>query len=534
MLDYSSDRPDSRRRRPKYKPVTEPVLGVSLRPNDAFAKKLPSTPVEIQDVLLKVTIPKRTGRKRKRGSNGPFIDSPLSPEMKHNITAPDLLQRLRDNVGKYAIEAIGSITRAHRFRGVPDVQLLGHEVAMLREIRARAMTPDLRLLRNFHVNLNPGAQGITEFPRPPQFIPPIQPGRHSSQVVIDSAPRPMTDMRPDSRLDNSPTCEAQDMMSHPEASSSTTTPAVFEPAAQSKQRANELVGPLDPTPRATPNSRRRRSTIRGTDKTPPRLKPILNDLMALFEERPIISRRVAEIRLRHHGRNNVVGAIDHIGTQHEEGPWIDTVIKPGVDPFNDPALRFYQTVRSTVRGSKAARGVQGHEWNYEFDGESMGAAIRHWQLCDVKDPALINLIQTKDIRDCCDCENWGWYQNGTLTKIRVIMHDKMKRLARGVPLPTANQYQIVAALPDRISTDTRCELKRETHGLILYELAKEIRKEALTGASFGPRWRTAGQPERPAEGEATEDTAPADPSGLRHADGADLEDDNTVSESAVA
>jgi len=56
----------------QQKIVPEPMVGVSLRPNDPLAKRMPSTAVETRNVLIKVTMPKRTGRKRKRGSDDPF------------------------------------------------------------------------------------------------------------------------------------------------------------------------------------------------------------------------------------------------------------------------------------------------------------------------------------------------------------------------------------------------------------------------------------------------------------------------------
>jgi general transcription factor 3C polypeptide 5 (transcription factor C subunit 1) len=49
------------------------TIGVSLRPDDALAKPVMSNTVKTNNLLLKVTVPKRTGRKRKRGSDGPFL-----------------------------------------------------------------------------------------------------------------------------------------------------------------------------------------------------------------------------------------------------------------------------------------------------------------------------------------------------------------------------------------------------------------------------------------------------------------------------
>ena len=77
-------------------PLEEPVIGVSLRPRDPLAKKLVSSAIESRNVLVKVTIPRRTGRKRKRGSNDPFTDPSEGVTRNDSIAAPEFLQRIKD------------------------------------------------------------------------------------------------------------------------------------------------------------------------------------------------------------------------------------------------------------------------------------------------------------------------------------------------------------------------------------------------------------------------------------------------------
>lgn len=93
-------------------------IAVSLRPDDPFAKKMLSRPVETRNMLIRVTVPRRTGRKRKRGSDEPFQDNhDPDPADGLPVTAPALIQRLRDNEGSYNIEPVGLINEGHRFRG---------------------------------------------------------------------------------------------------------------------------------------------------------------------------------------------------------------------------------------------------------------------------------------------------------------------------------------------------------------------------------------------------------------------------------
>lgn len=80
--------------------------------------------------MLKITVPKRTGRKRKRGEDGSFqgdtamsgggAESGTSQEIcsTSRLDHPAVLRRmLEDNVGKYVVEAVGLVKHTHRYRG---------------------------------------------------------------------------------------------------------------------------------------------------------------------------------------------------------------------------------------------------------------------------------------------------------------------------------------------------------------------------------------------------------------------------------
>lgn len=99
-------------------------VGLSLRPNDPIAQKIVSREVPVQNVLVRVSMPKRTGRRRKRGSDEAFAfpdDHNHEPQAQQfaprPLTAPQLLARVRDNVGKYTVQPVGHIKETHRFRG---------------------------------------------------------------------------------------------------------------------------------------------------------------------------------------------------------------------------------------------------------------------------------------------------------------------------------------------------------------------------------------------------------------------------------
>lgn len=96
-----------------------------------MSRPLSSTCNPANNILLKITVPKRTGRKRKRGSNEPFTStdhdaaegdcgsiSSNPPLPSRALSARALLRRLQDSVGKYEVEAVGRIERMHVFRGM--------------------------------------------------------------------------------------------------------------------------------------------------------------------------------------------------------------------------------------------------------------------------------------------------------------------------------------------------------------------------------------------------------------------------------
>lgn len=85
------------------------------------------------NVVFKITVPKRTGRKRKRGSDDPWQgdieeviqEGPNLPwatlRSQAKLDEARILRRkLQDNVDRYHAEAVGVIKHTHRYRGMVD------------------------------------------------------------------------------------------------------------------------------------------------------------------------------------------------------------------------------------------------------------------------------------------------------------------------------------------------------------------------------------------------------------------------------
>lgn len=88
-----------------------------------MASTLASFTRQSNNILLKLTVPRWTGRKRKRGSDEPFQEDPsATPEQieKERQSCAFRQRSLMDNAEQYTVEAVGTVMRTHNFRKIPD------------------------------------------------------------------------------------------------------------------------------------------------------------------------------------------------------------------------------------------------------------------------------------------------------------------------------------------------------------------------------------------------------------------------------
>ena len=110
-----------------------------LRYENPTVRPITSHNTPTHNVVLRVTVPKRTGRKRKRGSDGPFEGTVVtggqevlpseSPgvDSVSALDSPQVLRRkLADNVGRYTVEPVGVVRNTHRYRGGFSSRPLSH------------------------------------------------------------------------------------------------------------------------------------------------------------------------------------------------------------------------------------------------------------------------------------------------------------------------------------------------------------------------------------------------------------------------
>ncbi|KIJ56642.1 hypothetical protein M422DRAFT_57318 [Sphaerobolus stellatus SS14] len=141
-----------------------------------------------------------------------------------------------------------------------------------------------------------------------------------------------------------------------------------------------------------------------------------------------------------------------------DGPWRDTLVRFGYDPRADIAARQYQriyfrnvnnpttrpsvTSRTDTRQQESARpdgDMNDDRRAHMFDGQTQTSETASFQLCDIVDPMLREMIEDESqLRDTCH-ERDGWYTSSHLERVKAVLRHKFFSLLDG-----------------RIATDDEC------------------------------------------------------------------------------
>ncbi|KAJ8061573.1 hypothetical protein OCU04_009385 [Sclerotinia nivalis] len=197
--------------------------------------------------------------------------------------------------------------------------------------------------------------------------------------------------------------------------------------------------------------------------------PVLKDFVAALQqamnERPIWTRRALQNRLANEpGYYLMKPALQYVGYQFRSGPWRDALIRYGVDPRKDPSCRIYQTIFFKLY-EEDERAPDG-QWkdmrsqytkhqvfgtgdcpSHMFNGTSLTLDGKVWQICDITDPLLAPIIQNAPMAKAYDNNHDGYYNNGTLAKIRAIMKTKLIAIRSNKVVPE-NAFDVALSIPD--------------------------------------------------------------------------------------
>lgn len=346
------------------------------------------------------------------------------------------------------MEAVGTIEHTHSFKGLPDFQMRADGVPIMREMRDHVMNPDYEQLRRFSIKIGNSHDSGAEIVAPPSFIPAVDPYKYEyKQMVTDESAVPKQKKRTTSGK------IGQSMLE----------------SGISLQEGDEV--PQGPAP-----------DLKMSDSK--LIKTCLKALHELLKRRPIITIRAAEALLSDHSMKALSQTVQYVGYYVNKGPWEGAIVKYGVDPRSDPKYRIYQTLQFQIKHQREmTRDLKRRhtQLQHEFDGKSPTIVGKYWQLCDFSEPQLASLLNTDEVREACDENKFGWYFNGTIAKIRVILLEQLGDIVNGDSQSTEDDHKVLAALPNRIDVgvESKTDFSQSPH---LRQLVRSVEKEAK-----GPR-----------------------------------------------
>ena len=158
------------------------------------------------------------------------------------------------------------------------------------------------------------------------------------------------------------------------------------------------------------------ASIPSEDTLDPLVRETIASLRNIMDERPIVTRRVIGNLISDYYDSRLRLAYPYVGYSFRKGPWKDSIIKYGVDPRLDPKYRFYQTVlfklftgdqsddETTEKSKQEIRGKasQMKTESHIFDGRTLYRNGKVWQVCDIEDPLLKEILDTTEVRGKCE------------------------------------------------------------------------------------------------------------------------------------
>ncbi|KAF7301453.1 hypothetical protein MIND_00710600 [Mycena indigotica] len=427
---------DTAFKRTASKAEAQTILELNLRPGNPFSHPIMGEVVPTTNLVLKVVKRKRKNRMQVDG----------------------------EQLGEYTAEVIGTTSKTVRFRSMADFQYQPDMNDPVSKLRVAMDNLDVDAIRSYVVP-----------PEKADYTVPISEPT-SIDVNIDpaltgapnSAPPDSQPMRSNLRLFPPPLFSRQ---GYPQSYNFKANPASIETSIINEETGEERKRLI--------NRMRWKgygpAAISFSDRTVPE-KPLKlvqdarnqiseafhQKLLALFEERPIWTRAALFSQITAVEARDALNSklpLAFVSYVFNDGPWRDTLVKFGYDPRTDPSARFYQRlyfrnanhpiVKPSVTSRRQDRSAanmdnwaiaieNGSERDLErrkshiFDGQTLTKETAAFQLCDIIDPMLKEMIDDEeDLREECD-ERDGWYSNRALERIKIVLRHKFFSLLDGL------------------------------------------------------------------------------------------------------
>ncbi|PPQ95507.1 hypothetical protein CVT26_008535 [Gymnopilus dilepis] len=431
---------------------SDTLLELSLRPENPFAHPIPGDVVGANNLLLKVV-----KRKRKRSAE--------------NSDAPP--------IGEYTAEVVGVMSKTARFRSMVDYQFFPNPDDPITKLRMAMNNMDVNFLSTYTIPAESSKAAA-------------QPSSTTTDKDIDMNLDPQ--LLTDSEMAKARTSQPQSALRlfPPPLFSRQTIPQGYNFKANTASMETTVVDEQTGQERKRMINRMRwkgygPACIMFSDAQVPDRPPqaveegrsevnenILKKIEALFQERPVWT------RMSLFNQFSAAEARDILNSKlllplccyvFQDGPWRDTLVRFSYDPRKTPSSRFYQrlyfrnanhpilrpsvTTRrhdrmSSLEHSRGQDKEAERRNSHIFDGQTLTKETAAFQLCDITDPMLKEMIEDPDaLRETCDVsrpplcltltvlrisqERDGWYTSHAFEQIKTVLRHKFFSLLEGHP-----------------------------------------------------------------------------------------------------
>ncbi|KAI0721934.1 RNA polymerase III transcription factor IIIC subunit-domain-containing protein [Cerioporus squamosus] len=441
----------------------ESLLELRLRPGNPYAHPVSGEVVPTSNIVLKVV-----KRKRKR-KDGDSYDGPI---------------------GEYTVQAVGVVPKTARFRSMADFQYQPDMSDPVAQLRSSMDTMDVDGILRYHIPPEKEDYTVSEADPAAMDIDP--------QLLGDGeVPAGGVRTRSNLRLFPPPLFSRQGIpqnYNYKANTASVETIVVDDDTGEEKKRLINRMrwkgfGPISVSyaeknvpdkPSATVEEQRDQAD-----------KKIMGRLEELFQERPIWTRAAIFNQFQPLEVRDIINSkylLPLVSYVFEDGPWRDTYVRLGYDPRQDPEARFYQrlyfrnlnhpivrpsvvTRRQEQRNESAQARFSGMDErrSHIFDGETVTSETAAFQLCDITDPMLKEMVEADDedsLRDTCN-ERDGWYTTHALERIKTILRHKFFSLLEG-HIPTREECErllVPQEGTDKLPSRYRPKLKFGKHNM---------------------------------------------------------------------
>ncbi|KAF7985190.1 hypothetical protein HWV62_7796 [Athelia sp. TMB] len=400
------------------------LIELSFRPGNPFAHPVPGDVVGTSNVLLKVV------KRKRKGADGVLV-------------------------GEYTAEAVGAITKTVRFRSKCYYQFQTDLEDPVAKLRLAMDNLDVDAIQQYRM---PEPTEDYTIPADPVLDPQL------AQETVAPSPVPPTASQPSAprsnlRLFPPPLFSRQGIPQNynfkANPSSMVTTQIDDATGEEHKRLVNkwrwkgfgpativftEPVAPTEP-PQNVATMRAQQDQL------------LLNRLKDLFAERAVWTRASLFNQFTPQEARDIHNSkvlLPLVCWVFQDGPWRDTLIRFGYDPRQHPAARVFQRLyfrnmnhpilKTSIIARREGRlaaarddslGEPDRKTAHIFDGVRVTQETAAFQLCDIHDPMLMEMINSEDdVRESCD-ERDGWYSTTAYEQIKVVLRHKFFSLLEG-------------------------------------------------------------------------------------------------------